>query len=750
VIILNLRGLARISGRSLVVAGVLFWTAIAQAYQIENRWNNTATNGSTGLRGNPVTLTWGLVADGTSISGSEGSSGNILISYLDTHHGAGPGGTDLTLRPWFAIFQSSFNRLSELSGVTYVYEPTNSALAIDAGQSPTGSLGNVPDIRIGGHPIDGASGANTLAYSYFPNHSDLVLDTDNVNFYTNATNNYRAFRNILMHESGHGLGLHHVVSNNAAFLLEPNLGTNFDGPQLDDILGLHRNYGDALDKNGGNDSSAIATLLGSLVNEEILSIGTLGNSTVVASTESDFISIDGVSDTDFFSFTLARTLDVTLNLTPRGATYNQAAQGGTQISQNTKMFSDLTLGLFDTDGSTILDLANSTGLGFGETISRQLSPGTYYARIAGANDDVQLYGLDILGTRVAASLAWTGAQSGNWDVNTSENFADSAGPVNFFNQDQVMFDDTAPIKTVSIAQNVEPVGVIVNTANTYSFSGPGSIITGSVTLTGGGTLELANDGNIYDGPTDVQAGTLIIVSATGTGDTTVHDGSTVGGGGMIGGNLVALDGSTVQPGDGLLSPSPDITQDSTLTVDGNYTQANAATLEIQLRNLADFDALIVTGTASLNGTLTVQLAEDFVPTAGDRFDILTAIDGVAGTFTELLLPDIGAFLALNAIYESNSVGLTVIPLSVSLPGDFDGDGDVDGRDFLVWQRGGTPNPLSIEDLVDWQVNYAAGEVPAAAVLVSVPEPSMDVALLIGIVFLLGKRQTAARGLACRA
>jgi hypothetical protein len=48
-------------------------------------------------------------------------------------------------------------------------------------------------------------------------------------------------------------------------------------------------------------------------------------------------------------------------------------------------------------------------------------------------------------------------------------------------------------------------------------------------------------------------------------------------------------------------------------------------------------------------------------------------------------------------------------LEVQVPtrvGDWDGDGDVDGRDFLQWQRGGSPTPLSPIDLEGWQVNYA--------------------------------------------
>ncbi len=39
------------------------------------------------------------------------------------------------------------------------------------------------------------------------------------------------------------------------------------------------------------------------------------------------------------------------------------------------------------------------------------------------------------------------------------------------------------------------------------------------------------------------------------------------------------------------------------------------------------------------------------------------------------------------------------------PGDYDTDGDVDGRDFLVWQRGGSTNPFGSGDLANWQTNY---------------------------------------------
>ena len=40
-----------------------------------------------------------------------------------------------------------------------------------------------------------------------------------------------------------------------------------------------------------------------------------------------------------------------------------------------------------------------------------------------------------------------------------------------------------------------------------------------------------------------------------------------------------------------------------------------------------------------------------------------------------------------------------------MTGDFDGDGDSDGFDFLKWQRGESPNPLSQEDLAYWKANF---------------------------------------------
>lgn len=589
----------------------------AHGFEVDDRWTFTATDGSTGSTGTPITVTWGIVADGTTISGTEGTSGSDLIDMLDTTIGAGIGGSDLTLRPWFEQFTNNqgtgaFDRLGQISGVTYVYEPNDSGQAIDNTSSPFGLLNVRPDIRIGGHSVDGSSGANTLAYNYFPNHGDMVLDTDNASFYGNAGSNFRRLRNVLMHETIHGLGLGHVESNNASFLMEPFISTGFDGPQLDDILGLQRNYGDALEKNGGNNSHLAAYDLGSLSDGGLLQIGTNGDSTFVSPNQSDFISIHDDSDIDYFSFSVNQTLEVSLDLLVRGATYNQGPEHGSQTSLNTKALSDLSLTLFDSTGLVAIESADFNGLGAGETIMQTLAAGTYHARVAGANDNVQLYGLNIAGYIPPTELLWTGAVNSDWNIAGAANWTDG-GPTTFADGNEVTFDDTASRFTVNITENVEPFAATVDTDGTYVFTGPGAIVGGALTKRGTGTLELANDGNTYSDDTDVQAGTLLI---TGNADAmvstiTIHNGATVV---MDSSDASSMDSEFVIHVGGTLqigrtdssanvfpdSPSP-ITNDGTIIVHDAETVANvsgtgqiiAQQAQTFLRNNAAFAGSII-------------------------------------------------------------------------------------------------------------------------------------------------------------
>lgn len=95
---------------------------------------------------------------------------------------------------------------------------------------------------------------------------------------------------------------------------------------------------------------------------------------------------------------------------------------------------------------------------------------------------------------------------------------------------------------------------------------------------------------------------------------------------------------------------------------------------------------------------------------------------------DILIDQVNAFHYTLPAY---SVSTLVLHAVTSLPGDFNADGHVDGRDFLVWQR----NP-SVGDLADWQANYGVSSVAAT---VSVPEPRGHVLFFVALGSLIATR-----------
>jgi hypothetical protein len=74
-------------------------------------------------------------------------------------------------------------------------------------------------------------------------------------------------------------------------------------------------------------------------------------------------------------------------------------------------------------------------------------------------------------------------------------------------------------------------------------------------------------------------------------------------------------------------------------------------------------------------------------------------------------------------------------LATGQGGDFDQDGDVDGADFLAWQRGELSDPPSAGDLAVWEANFATFPAahPAAHSAASVPEPATLLLAIVGLV-----------------
>ena len=386
--------------------------------RIGSRWNFTATDGATTGAGDAVTLTWGIAAEGSPIGDAFGANtgpeGSSFVDFLDNATARDPnstGGADLTQRDWFSLFEDSANRISQVSGVTFNFESNDDGAPLFSAPAgggllagPAGALGTRADIRIGGRSVDGQTGGNVLAFAFPANIGETVFDTDNVNFFSSTFNDSVGFRNVLTHELFHALGISHVDSaGGASFLLNPTINTSFDGPQLDDILVLQRNYGDFLESSNdqlGNNSIATATVLGLLSDDNSLSAGQEVDDTVIGFDEVGFVSINDATDVDVFEFSLSELSEVSIDLSPEGASYLQGVENGTLEEIDTLELNDLALQLFDSDGNLIA-AADDFGLGLSESILQTLDAGTFFVEVSGSSDEIQLFTLGLSSSVVA-------------------------------------------------------------------------------------------------------------------------------------------------------------------------------------------------------------------------------------------------------------------------------------------------------------------------------------------------------------
>ena len=125
----------------------------------------------------------------------------------------------------------------------------------------------------------------------------------------------------------------------------------------------------------------------------------------------------------------------------------------------------------------------------------------------------------------------------------------------------------------------------------------------------------------------------LVVMNTGTVALTGFNVSVQSSGTITAGTLQLLPSSTLS-GDGTVTAnvdtagttSPGSNGTATLTIDGNFAQYGDGSLDIQIGGLTagtDFDQLVITGAATLGGTLDVGLINSFTPQAGNTFTVVT-------------------------------------------------------------------------------------------------------------------------------
>ncbi|MBX3432177.1 MAG: sulfatase-like hydrolase/transferase [Pirellulales bacterium] len=146
-----------------------------------------------------------------------------------------------------------------------------------------------------------------------------------------------------------------------------------------------------------------------------------------------------------------------------------------------------------------------------------------------------------------------------------------------------------------------------------------------------------------------------------------------------------------------------------------------------------YDQLVVGGAVALAGGMNVTLANlgggTFSPSLGQTFNILSAAEGVSGTFSSYSMPSLAPGRHWVIRYAPKSVSIQV---AAGLTGDLNNDGIVNGADLSLWKQAFPTNPagdVNLDGVTDgldflaWQRNAGSQLVPSAVVVIQVPEPS---------------------------
>jgi len=168
--------------------------------------------------------------------------------------------------------------------------------------------------------------------------------------------------------------------------------------------------------------------------------------------------------------------------------------------------------------------------------------------------------------------------------------------------------------------------------------------------------------------------------------------------------------------------------------------ANYPLLDIQILgvNAEGYES----GNASFTANADIPWLQDVDANGNSQSDVWEAW-GV--TYRDVVILDEENIPSAVFNVTTNDLGVPVnydflrqVSISTAIGGDFDLNGQVDGADFLTWQRGETSLPFHSYDLSHWLDDYGSGS-PLAATS-AIPEPTTATLTLAALFLAISRRR----------
>jgi autotransporter-associated beta strand protein len=305
-------------------------------------------------------------------------------------------------------------------------------------------------------------------------------------------------------------------------------------------------------------------------------------------------------------------------------------------------------------------LVNGSSASPNTTVASGASLGVSNAALSGGGT-ITLNGGEMHDNPPNTSLLNTDFVHGFGQMNFSLNFTNSSGGViQADNSGQTLQLNTTGALTNNGLFAARNGATLLRSGGTFTnFSG--STLTGGAYLAADSTLNLNTDPIIFNDATVVLSGpNSVFTPINSIGE---NDGTFV----ITNGRTFAATPSGPHSPAGTAFPNTDTLiigpNNSTVAVTGDYAQGSNSVLEIVIgANYPDpsFHHMTVTGSANLAGTLSVKLANGFVPAPGQMFEIVHAgtINGGFTTVTGATVTYTSTGVFINATGNTNALQLT--------------------------------------------------------------------------------------------